>query len=67
MAEPPDAQEVKLKKFRPLAPPFHRHIVRAKLRGRTCHVGERVVVYEVVATVPAGRVRVTDDTVFCFE
>ena len=67
MAETPQAREVVLQKFRPLAPPFHRHIARAKLLGNPCRVGDRVVVYEVVTTVPQGDVLVTPDTVLSFE
>lgn len=63
---PPDALEVVLRKVRPLAPPFHRHIVRRKLIGTTCRAGERVVVYEVVSTVPDGAVRVTENTLLRF-
>ena len=66
MAEPPEALEVTLRKARPLAPPFHRHIVRGKLLGATCRVGDRVVVYDVVATEPEGLVRVTEKTVLRF-
>jgi hypothetical protein len=67
MAEPPEAREVTLKKLRPLAPPFHRHIARAKMLGRPCRVGDRIVVYEVVRTVPEGMVQVTDSTALHFE
>ena len=67
MGEVPDAFEVTLRKFRPLAPPFHRHIVRAKLVGATCRAGDRVVVYDVISTVPDGEVRVTDSTLLRFD
>ncbi len=67
MAELPEAEEVTLRKRRPLAPPFHRHIARAKLLGGTCRVGQQVVVYEVAATVPEGEVRVTERTTLRFE
>jgi hypothetical protein len=66
MAEVPEAREVTLRRLKPLAPPFHQHIARAKLRGRTCRVGDRVVVYEIVATEPDGEVRVTDATRLIF-
>ena len=49
-----DIREVRLRKVKPMAPPFHRHIARAKLTGRTCRVGDRVVVFEIVETDPAG-------------
>ena len=67
MAEIPEARAVTLRKLRPLAPPFHRHIARAKLAGCPCRVGDRVVVYEVTATDPPGEVQVTARTVLQFE
>lgn len=67
MAEPPEAQEVTLRKLRPFAPPFHRHIARSKLVGKTCKPGDRIVIYEVAATVPDGEVLVTESTVFRLE
>ena len=56
-----------LRKRRPVAPPFLRHIARCRLVGRTCKVGDRVVVYEVTATNPPGEVAVTAETVLHFE
>lgn len=67
MAELPVARDVQLRKLKALAPPFHQHIARAKLCGAVCEVGDRVVVYEIVATRPAGPVQVTEDTVLRFE
>jgi len=67
MPEPPDAAAVRLRKRKPLAPPFHRHIARSKMIGRTCRPGDHVVVYEVVDTDPPGEVRVTGQTVLHFE
>lgn len=67
MAEYPEAREVRLRRFRPAAPPFHRHIARAKLVGSVCRTGDRVVVYDVAGTDPGGPVRVTDRTVLRFE
>lgn len=67
MSDVAEAREVVLRKARPLAPPFHRHIARGKLVGRTCQVGDRVVVYEVVATEPCGVVQVTERTLLRFE
>jgi hypothetical protein len=67
MTDVPEAREVRLRKVRPMAPPFHRHIARARLLGGTCRVGQRVIVYEVTATDPEGEVRVTDRTVLVFE
>jgi mRNA-degrading endonuclease YafQ of YafQ-DinJ toxin-antitoxin module len=62
-----DATSVTLRNNKPLAPPFHRHIAKGKLLGRTCQVGDRVVVYDVVATEPEGLVRVTSATSLQFE
>jgi hypothetical protein len=67
MPQIPDAQEVTLRKVRPLAPPFHRHIARSRMLGRTWRVGDRVIVYEIAACVPDGEVCVTDQTVLHFE
>jgi hypothetical protein len=63
----PDAHSVILRNRRPLAPPFHRHIAKAKLMDRTCQVGDHIVVYDVIATEPEGVVRVTRATQFQFE
>ncbi len=67
MKELPFAREVRLRKTKPLAPPFHQHIARSKLIGSTCQRGEKVVVYEILDTVPEGPVRVTEDTILRFE
>jgi hypothetical protein len=67
MTDVRDAQSVTLASRKPLAPPFHRHIAKGKLKGQTCQVGDRVVIYEIVATEPAGVVRVTDATCLHFE
>jgi hypothetical protein len=67
MAEDLRAREIKLRKFKPLAPSFHQHIVKSKLRGTICQVGDRVVVYEIVETNPKGKVTVTEETLFLFE
>jgi hypothetical protein len=67
MADAPAALDVHLRKVKPLAPPFHRHIARSKLVGSTCRAGDRVVVYEITATDPPGEVAVTGDTVLHFE
>ncbi len=63
----PEAQSVVLRNRKPLAPPFHRHIAKAKLLDRTCQIGDQVVVYDVIATEPEGVVRVTRATQFQFE
>ena len=62
-----EALEVVLRNLRPFAPPFHRHIVRKKLLGTECRVGDQIVIYEVVGTTPTGSVRVTDETLIRFE
>jgi len=66
MNEFPAAQEVTLRKLKPLAPFFHRHIARSRLMGKICAVGDRIVVYEVVSIQPPGRVVVTERTLFRF-
>jgi hypothetical protein len=62
-----DAKLVTLRSCKPLAPPFHRHIAKAKLMDRNCQVGDRIVIYDVVATEPEGIVRVNSATRFEFE
>ncbi len=63
----PDACAITLRNRKPLAPPFHRHIAKAKLMDRMCQIGDRVVIYDVVATEPEGIVRVTGATRIQFE
>ena len=67
MSEIPQALSVTLRNCKPLAPPFHRHIVKAKLVDRICKVGDHIVIYDVVATEPQGVVQVTRATQFQFE
>lgn len=67
MSDLPEAIAVTLRSRRPLAPPFHRHIAKGKLVGRTCRVGDRIVIYDIVATEPSGQVRVTGATHLQFE
>jgi len=67
MTEVHDAHSVTLRSRKPLAPPFHQHIARSKLTGKACQIGDRVVIYEIVATEPEGVVRVTDATCLHFE
>jgi hypothetical protein len=62
-----EAREVALRKTSPLAPPFHRHIVRGRLVGKTCKVGDRLAAHEVIRTDPPGEVRVTEATALTFE
>ena len=63
----PHADSVTLRTRKPLAPGFHRHIAKSKLMDRTCRLGDRIVIYDVVATEPAGIVRITPQTRIQFE
>jgi hypothetical protein len=67
LSEVPNAIEIRLRKTKPLAPPFHRHIAKGKLIGNKCTVGDRIIVYEITATVPEGQVLATDETIFRFD
>lgn len=67
MGEYPEAEEVTLRKTRPLAPPFHRHIARGRMREGVWRAGDKIIVYEIVETRPEGPVRVTEKTLFHFE
>lgn len=60
------AREIRLRKLKPLAPPFHRYIAKSKLVGKPWETGDRVVVYEVMSTEPAGKVEVTEETIIHF-
>lgn len=62
-----EAESVTLRNRKPLAPTFHRHIVKSKLMDRTCRVGDSIIIYDIVATEPDGVVRVTRATRFQFE
>jgi hypothetical protein len=61
------AESITLRSRKPLAPPFHRHIAKSKLKDRTCQIGDSVVIYDIIATEPGGVVRVTSATRFQFE
>jgi hypothetical protein len=67
MGEIPKAESITLRKIKPLAPAFHRHIAKSKLLGKACSAGDTILVYTIVATVPEGTVTVTEETVFQFE
>ena len=67
MTPVPEARSITLCSSKPLAPPFHRHIVKGKLMHSTCQAGDHAVIYDIVATEPAGPVRVTSATHFNFE
>jgi hypothetical protein len=66
MNQLPEAEELVLACLKPKAPPFHRFIVRQKLLDNDWQVGDRVVIYEITGSRPAGRVRVTAGTVITF-
>jgi hypothetical protein len=67
MSDLPAAQSVTLRNRKPLAPPFHRHIAKSKMMNTDYEVGDRVIIYDIVATEPSGRVRVEQTTQFIFE
>ena len=67
MSAAAEAESITLRNRKPLAPPFHRHIAKGKLMDRTCRTGESVIIYDIIATEPAGEVRVTRATRFQFE
>ncbi len=58
----PEADVALMHKARRFAPDFHRHMLRGKILGKAVQVGDRILVYEVDETVPAGPVRVTERT-----
>ncbi len=60
------ACEVTFRKLKRFAPDFHRHILKNRIQGRVVSVGDRILVYEVVETVPPGPVTITGETVFEF-
>ncbi|KPK37104.1 MAG: hypothetical protein AMJ65_15410 [Phycisphaerae bacterium SG8_4] len=67
MSAAAEAESITLRNRKPLAPPFHRHIAKSRLMDKTCRVGQSVIIYDVIATEPAGEVRVTRKTRFQFE
>lgn len=67
MTAAPEAVSVTLQTRRPLAPPFHRHIAKRKLMHQTYQVGDRVVIYDIIATQPEGVVQITENTQILFE
>ncbi len=60
------AERVVLRKRHRRGPDFLGKVVRSRLPGRQVEVGERFLNYEVAATVPAGPVEVTHDTIVEF-
>lgn len=62
MNEPHDAEVVIFRKFKRMAPDFHRHMLPGKVMGQRVQAGDRVLVYEVEETIPSGAVTITDRT-----
>jgi hypothetical protein len=67
MNEPVIAREISLKKTKAFAPPFHHHIARKKLINGEWQKGDRVIIYEIVNTIPEGNVLVTEETIINFD
>ena len=67
MNEPVIAREISLKKTKAFAPPFHHHIARKKMLNGKWQKGDRVIIYEMVNTLPEGKVLVTEDTIIHFD
>jgi hypothetical protein len=61
------AELISLKKTKTFAPPFHTHIARKKLLNNTWKKGDKVIIYEIIETVPDGEVTVTENTVIRFD
>ncbi len=61
-----EARLVIFRKIKRLAPDFHRHILKGRILGQTVSAGDRILVYEVVETVPSGHVTVNEATVIEF-
>jgi hypothetical protein len=57
-----EAKVVVVRKIKPRAPDFLRHMTRAKMRGKIVTKGMVFVVYRVEETIPEGEVLVTDNT-----
>lgn len=62
-----EAESITLRNRKPLAPPFHRHIAKSKLMNQACQVGDTVLIYDIIATEPAGMVHINPATQFLFE
>ena len=62
-----DAEIVVLRKKKRMAPNFHQHILKSKIQGNVVTAGEKVLVYEVLETVPPQKVRVTENTILEFK
>ena len=66
LEEIPDAEIVVLRKKKRMAPNFHQHILKSKIQGEVVNVGEQILVFEVLETVPPQKVRVTENTILEF-
>ncbi|MFB3764580.1 MAG: universal stress protein [Methanotrichaceae archaeon] len=59
---PPEAEIVVLRKMKRFAPDFHRHMLSGKMRGTIVKADDKILIYKIDETVPAGPVRVTERT-----
>lgn len=66
MAARPDAKVIFLKQTRAGAPEFNRYAVRLNAQGCVISPGDKLVIYQVDATIPDGPVLVTESTEFVF-
>lgn len=62
----PEAEIVVLHKKKRMAPDFHQHILKSKIQGQIVSTGEKILVYEVLETVPPQKVRVNENTILEF-
>ncbi|MGZ7049000.1 MAG: universal stress protein [Methanobacterium sp.] len=62
----PEAEIVVLRKKKRMAPNFHQHILKSKIQGQIINPGDKILVYEVLETVPPEKVRVTENTILEF-
>jgi hypothetical protein len=67
MSGPVIAKEINLKKTKIFAPPFHHHMARKRLLNEKWQKGDKVIIYEIVNTIPEGEVYVTQDTIIRFD
>ncbi len=62
----PQAARVVLRRVNRRAPTFISNLVRSRLIGHQVEAGQRILVYQVAFTVPAGLVEVTSATAIEF-
>lgn len=62
----PEAEIAVLRKSKLMAPNFHQHILKSKIQGKVINVGDTILVFEVLETVPPQKVRVTENTILEF-